>query len=380
MGNTPHTIVKKDSNVRVLPPFDFDSLYNGAISFDVHTKNKCLKYIEYNEDPQAYYLLGLYYFGRSKEWNTDLAMKYFLKAIEGGNKEALMNYALSFYYGNSFSECTKMFFRKTATPPERWLQIDCNPYLNIGETVAEIKEFEQDRKKSFELLMSAHENSASITGPGRIGIQSYVCEFLSYHYEDGGGCGGVNMEKALEYAKMSYNLLSNHFLKESRKPSKELDNKVHNIQGLLMKIGKLESDEVLQFMLMGDKEKIDHNINIARVYEARGNYVEAVKYCMKEKIVLEEKGTFDQKYDAKEYEQKMIILKKRQLENTKSPGEIKSADEIKQLKDEVAELKGEIVKLISLVAKPIAHAVSVDAVVPPIILGPQPDAVAGGFV
>ncbi|AYV83235.1 MAG: hypothetical protein Hyperionvirus5_41 [Hyperionvirus sp.] len=329
-----------------LAPFDLKELKGRAVSqvfVDGYVKEECLKYIE---DGGACYLMGLYYCGLSQEWDVDLAMKYLEMAIERGNKAALVSYALFYFYGGALVSKFKWVFRKAALPAKEWWRMGRESYIDnkqdYGKPFSVGKEVLRDQKRSFELLSRASGEDVENL--------SVVYEILAAHYEHGLGVE-KDRKKALDHLKCCYELVQkDRFFKKEHLLWQDLECSLKRIKELYLEMDDLRSDEALGWMLKVDHGERGYNIKIAKVYEARGDYYHAIKYCSKEIMCL--KGSpekFDECYDAKQYKKKL-------MEGSK-PDDA-------QLREKVAELTAQMAELRKLVPGAIASEVPIVPAVP----------------
>ncbi|AYV82777.1 MAG: hypothetical protein Hyperionvirus2_145 [Hyperionvirus sp.] len=344
----------------VLGPFDFKGkkILAEAFGVDDKIKTECLKHIEHNENPDACYLLGLCYCGLSMEWDAELAMKYLEMAIAGGNKSAAVSYALFLYYGSRVSRY-KWIFRMVALPVNQWHRIGRSSWdnsQNYDVPFGKVEHVKEDKKRSFGILSAVLENPSSIEN------LCIVYEYMAYHYMNGEGGIEKDNKKALDYLKISYNLVHNDpsFLeKPLHWPS--IDQTLPIIKELFFKIGDFKSAEALEWMLKYDRGEKDYDIRVAKLYEARGDYDLAIKYCTKEIMFLKTAGTFDKCYEAKEYKKKLIRKRK----------ELEGSDEIKVLRASVSELTAQVAHLTKLVPPIVAKDIPIVPAVP-LVEAPPP--------
>ncbi|AYV81730.1 MAG: hypothetical protein Harvfovirus56_7 [Harvfovirus sp.] len=339
MGNNQ---AKTEVTPVVLPPFDFNHLKSQLVSSDTNNvKKQCLQHIELNQNPEACYLLGLYYFGLSKEWNVDLARKYLEMAIDKGNTAALVSYALFYYYGTeTLDHNDKYTFRKAALPMKEWYRIGnyyLDNYLMYTDRMIINNHVKRDYNMSFQFLTIAIDSKDSVEN------LSIAYECLGSHYHYGLGVA-TNYKKALDNYMLAHDLLNkNPDFNHKKYYLPQINTLLRNIQDALFKTGEFKSDEVLAWMLKpNDPEQKDYNLRIAKIYEARGEYDLAIKYCSKQIVIFGKVGTFDESYDTKEYKKELLKKKKGYV-----------PDEMKALKETVEELKvqiGHLTKLIPVAA------------------------------
>ncbi|AYV82724.1 MAG: hypothetical protein Hyperionvirus2_92 [Hyperionvirus sp.] len=243
-----------------LAAFDYLEVQNNTYPSN-KIRNFCEEHIK-NGNSDAAYALGMLYLNKYN-WDIDAAFKYLSLAVDRGNKEALMNLGLIYYYGSKmvYGDChdTRKIFQTRF--------ISKKPYS--GEEKAPPA---SDYKKSFELL-----NQAEVYLNG---TRPMIYVYLGAHHEY-----GLNVDrcekKALEcYEKAyvsGYNCIQTiyRFYTESKSVDISTDECLNWISKAELGLVKGAGDFLI------------------RIFEARKNYDSAIAQCRKELKKYESGNNYD---------------------------------------------------------------------------------------
>ncbi|AYV81150.1 MAG: hypothetical protein Harvfovirus18_18 [Harvfovirus sp.] len=231
-------------------PFDYSPDYRHER--EVYLKT-CRKHVDEKGDPNAAFLLGIIFC--AEPFDINLAMHYLTIAVKGGNKNALYPLAQVYYFGSTQIAANRKFLnviQPTNRYPHRHKQSPLIP-------------FEQDLTKSFELFLE----SVDFLKDSIPAVYMFIGKF----YEQGVVIPR-DYKKAMDYYQKAWILGYKECLFEIY--TLFIEEKGH----------ELNSDDAVEWIQESTKTMFTAHYYLAKIYEARENYVDALDNCEKQMTAI----------------------------------------------------------------------------------------------
>jgi len=238
-------------------PFDINLMTNWWKTTFISNRSKyihfCREHVRNTKDPNVAFFIGKRYCGDRWNWNLKLALYYLTIAVDGGNKDALLELGLLYHFGSKNAPREMISYRDLYI-------VDADEF-NLT--------FQPDHKKAYDLLSEA----AAYVGDSH----PQVYHILAQYKENGTVCIQDN-KKALANYQRAWTL--------GHKSS------ILNIYNMIIaeKGVELNSDMALEWLLEASETMHMGDFYLAKIYEAKENYDKALMHSEKQILEFKKNG------------------------------------------------------------------------------------------